>query len=79
MEGGPQPLLKIELRLEDPFHEEDDLSLRVEAVPPAVVPEPLEDLRLDADVELYLRRRTRGPIRHASDKSFALFHAFYRI
>src|SRR5512136_762052 len=54
LERGPQPFLEVELRFEDPFHEQDDLALRIQAVPRAVLAETAEDLRVDADVVLHL-------------------------
>src|SRR2546427_12944547 len=63
LQGRPQPLLKVEFRIEDLPHEQDDLALRIEAVSAAIVPEPREDLAIDANVELDLLQtpRYRGP------------------
>src|SRR5438093_2784892 len=66
LQGRPQPLLKVEFRIEDLPHEEDDLALRIEAVSAAIVSEPGEDLAVHPNVELDLLRTPRrcGP-RHA--------------
>src|SRR3989442_15991190 len=63
LQGRPQPLLKVEFRIEDLPHEQDDLALRIEAISAAIVSETREDLAVHANVELDLLRtpRPRGP------------------
>src|SRR2546426_310838 len=74
LQGRPQPLLKIEFRIENPLHEQYDLSLRIEAVAAAVLPESREDLLVHADVELDLFRVLRGDgSRHGPGSSPAYF------
>src|SRR2546422_1298546 len=60
LQGRPQALLKIEFRIENPLHEQHDLSLRIEAVAATVLPESSEDLLVHADVELDLFRGLRS-------------------
>src|SRR2546422_11238062 len=69
LQGRPQPLLKVEFRIEDLPHEEDDLALRIEAVSAAIVSEPGEDLAVHADVELNL---LRGPGRRRPRPGFRM-------
>src|SRR2546425_4143155 len=78
-QGRPQPLLKVEFRIEDLPHEEDDLALRIEAVPAAIIAEPGEDLAVHPDVELDLLRtpRPRGP-RHSFRMEGSLLQDFYK-
>src|SRR3989475_11913748 len=78
-QGRPQPLLKVEFRIEDLPHEQDDLALRIEAVSATIVPEPREDLAIDANIELdLLRASRRGGPRHAICMSQVLLHDFYK-
>src|SRR5438093_9747303 len=79
LQGRPQPLLKVEFRIEDLPHEEDDLALRVESVSAAIVPEAGEDLSVHPDVELDLLRtpRRRGP-RHAFRIGAGILQDFYK-
>src|SRR5256885_4220627 len=83
LQGRPQPLLKVEFRIEDLPHEQDDLALRIEAVSAAIVPEPREDLAIDANVELDLLQtpRYRGPRispRHVSRMECGLLQDSYK-
>src|SRR2546427_10743659 len=55
-QGRPQPLLKVEFRIEDLPHEQDDLALRIEAVSTPIGSKAREDLAIDANVELTLLR-----------------------
>src|SRR5205807_1646934 len=67
LQGRPQPLLKIEFLIENPLHEQHDLSLGIEAVAAAVLPESREHLAIHADVELDLFRGLRDDgSRHGS-------------
>src|SRR3989475_8017982 len=79
LQGRPQPLLKVEFRIEDLPHEQDDLALRIEAVSTAIVSEPGEDLAVHADVELDLLRTPRrcGP-RHGFRMGAGILQDFYK-
>src|SRR3989475_5504967 len=78
-QGRPQPLLKVEFRIEDLPHEQDDLALRIEAVSTTIVSKAREDLAIDANVELNLLRtpRYRGP-RHGLRMGCGLLQDFYK-
>src|SRR2546427_3637832 len=78
-QGRPQALLKVEFRIEDLPHEQDDLALRIEAVSTTIVSKAREDLAIDANVELNLLRtpRYRGP-RHGLRMGCGLLQDFYK-
>src|SRR6266540_2239899 len=75
LQGRPQPLLKVEFHLEDPPHEQDDLPVRVQAVPATIIPELIEDRPIDADVELDLVPTFRG---HQTANVRAVYDSSYR-
>src|SRR3989304_2380539 len=66
-EGVPQLLLEVVFRGDDPPHEDHDLTDRVQPMALAVLTVAVKEVRIDADVELALRRLSRhseGPSLH---------------